>query len=162
MEYKIGNLAKITLLEKSCVYFKEVVIGEEVHKEILMGKEKGYSDVTIIENLINKMKIKIKKVEDDKLLEKAGEYNLEGGEMESVALYWQEKTDYLASDDDNVRKKRAILNINIIGTPSIILNLYKKDLIEKDKFLSSVLELKKIGWFSSSIIDKLLLEVKEK
>ncbi len=155
------HLAKITLLEKSCEYFKKIVIGEEVYKEILEGKEKGYPDVEIIEKAIKNMGIDVKKVKDIKLLEKAKNYNLQGGEMESVALYWQEKADYLASDDDNVRKKAAVLNIKLIGTPSIILNLYKYKIIGRDKFVSGVLELKKIGWFNNSVIDKLILETRK-
>ena len=56
--------------------------------------------------------------------------------------------------------KSTILNIKMIGTPSIILKLYKEKIIEKDKTINSLNELKKIGWFSNAIIDKILMEVK--
>ena len=154
------HLAKITILEKSREYFGKVSIAEKVYREILAGKERGFSDVNIVEDLINKNKIKVQKVIKNNLLEKAKEYNLQGGEGESVALYWQEEADYLASDDDNVRKKNTILNLNIIGTPAILLYLYQNKLIEKEKFMTSVSELKKIGWFSNAVIDKLAMEIK--
>jgi len=156
----IIHLAKITLLEKSCDYFEDVVIPEKVYEEVLEGKEKGYSEVSIIETLITNKKISIKKVGEETILKKANEFNIQKGEAEAVALYWQEKAELLATDDDNVRKKSTILNIKMIGTPSIILKLYKEKIIEKDKTINSLNELKKIGWFSNAIIDKILMEVK--
>ena len=154
------HLAKITLLEKSCDYFKNVAIPEKVYEEVLAGKEKGYSEVSIIETLIINKKISMKKVGEETLLKKANEFNIHKGEAEAVALYWQNKADFLAIDDDNVRKKSTILNIRTIGTPSIILKLYKEKIIEKDKTINSLNELKKIVWFSNAIIDKILMEIK--
>ncbi len=152
------HLAKITLLEKSFDYFKEVIMPPEIHKEILKGKEKGYEGANIIENLIYTKKIKIKEISEPKLLQKAKDYNIQRGEAAAVALYWQEKADYLATDDDNVRKKTSILNITIVGTPAIITKLYKKNKIDKEKYLDAINELKKIGWFSNQVFDKMKTE----
>ncbi|MEM5802279.1 MAG: hypothetical protein QXQ18_02765 [Candidatus Aenigmatarchaeota archaeon] len=152
------HLAKITLLEKSCEHFKNVVIPEMVYKEILLGKEKGYPEVKIVEELIKEKKITVKRVKNKRVIEKILEFNIQRGEAEAVALYWEEKADYLATDDDNVRKKSVLLNINVIGTPAIILKLYRGKLIEKEKFEESLRELRKIGWFSDAVIDKILME----
>jgi predicted nucleic acid-binding protein len=152
------HLAKITLLEKSCEYFKNVVIPKLVYDEILLGKEKGYPDVNVIVDLVETKKIVVKQVKNKSLIKKAVEFNIQRGEAEAVALYWQEKADYLATDDDNVRKKSVLLNIKIIGTPAIILKLYKERLIKKEEFEESLAELKKIGWFSNAVIDKILME----
>ncbi len=149
------HLAKITLLEKSCEYFVEVIIPNIIYEEIMRGKQKGFEDANIIEDLIAKNKIMLKKINDRKLLEKAKQYNIQRGEAEALALYWQEKADLLATDDDNVRKKATILNLKIIGTPSIITKLYKTNNITKEKYLNSVNELRKIGWFSNQMIDKM-------
>jgi predicted nucleic acid-binding protein len=92
------------------------------------------------------------------LLEKANEYNIQKGEAEAVALYWQENANHLATDDDNVRKKQTILNLTIIETPAIIMKLYKEQKITKEKYLNSTNELKKIGWFSNQVIDKMKME----
>lgn len=156
----IIHLSKITLLENSCGYFRNVIIPERVYKEVIRGEERGYIDVKITKNLINKKKVIIKKIKNKKLLEKAYEFNIQDGEAECVALYWQEKADYLATDDDNVRNKSLILNINVIGTPVIILKLYKEKIINKEKAILSIKELRKIGWFSNAIIDKILMEIK--
>ena len=152
------HLAKLSLLEKSCDYFKKVAIPNRVYKEILLGEEKGYPDVKVIKELINRKKVIVKKVKHKNLIRKANEFNIQCGEAEAVALYWEEKADYLATDDDNVRNKRVLLNLRIIGTPAIVLKLYKESVIDEEKFKESMAELRKIGWFSDAVIDKVLME----
>jgi len=152
------HLAKMTLLESSCKYFKDVMIPDLVYEEVIAGKEKGFLEVSVIESLINSKMIRVKKVKNENYLKKANEFNIQRGEAESLSLYWQEKANYLAIDDDNVRRKSSLLNLRIIGTPVIILILYRKRLIDKDKFRSSLHELKRIGWFSNAVIDKIMEE----
>jgi len=152
------HLAKITLLENSCGYFKNVIIPEMIYDEILVGKEKGYLNAKIVIDFIEKKKITVKQVRNETLIKKAEEFNIQKGEAEAVALYWQEKADYLATDEDNVRKKSVLLDIKVIGTPAIILKLYKENFIEKEKFNESLAELRKIGWFSDTVIDKVKME----
>jgi predicted nucleic acid-binding protein len=151
------HLAKITLLEKSCDYFRNVIIPQMVYDEAV-GAGAGRLDAKIISSLIEKKKINVKKIKNNKLIKQANQYNIQGGEAEALALYWEENADFLATDDDNVRKKKIILNINMIGTPAIILKLYKENMIDKKKLEGSVTELRKIGWFSNSVLDKILLE----
>ena len=153
----IIHLAKITLLEKSCDYFENVVITELVYEEVVVNGKK-HPETTIIKELVEKKKIKVKKISKKRLINKANQYNIQRGEAESVALYWQEKADLLATDDDNVRKKRLLLNLNLIGTPSIIFKLYNEGVIDKEKFNESVSKLREMGWFSSAVIDKVLME----
>ncbi len=154
------HLAKLSILEKSCVYFKKVLIPQAVHQEILEGKEKSLSDAPIILGLVKNKKIIIKKVKDNNLIKKANQFNIQRGEAEAVALYWQEKANIIATDDDNVRKKKILLDINVIGTPVIILKLLKEKIIDENKAEQCISELRKIGWFSSAVLDKMLMEVK--
>lgn len=154
----IIHLAKLSILEKSCKYFKEVMISELVYIEIMKGKD--YPETAIVSELIKNNKIIIKKINDQNLIKKANEFNIQGGEAEVVALYWQEKADFIATDDENVRKKKVILDIKIIGTPAIIVGLYKKRLIDKSKIEQCISELKKIGWFTNTVLDKMQMEVK--
>ncbi len=153
------HLAKLTLLKGSCECFKPVVIPEAVQAEIRAGREKGYPDAQLVEELIRARALKVQRVKDRQFLKRAAEFNLQGGEAEAVALYWQEGADYLASDDDNVRKKSLLLNINLVGTPAIILKLFKDKIISKDKCVQSIAALRKIGWFSNAAIDQLLREI---
>ena len=153
------HLAKITLLEKTCELFRQVAIPQEVQREVLAGKAKGYGDAELIEELLKARKLAVRRVRLRELLKRAGAFNLQRGEAEVAALYWQEQADYVASDDDNVRKKAVLLNIRCVGTPAIILRLYNAKLIDRAKVTESLTELRKIGWFSSAIIDTIAMEV---
>lgn len=154
------HLAKTTLLEKSCGFFGHVIIPEEVFEEaVTAGLEQGYPDASLIQMLVSGGQIGVKPVTEKGLLERAYQCNIQGGEAGAVALYWQEKADRLASDDDNVRKKGGALDINLIGTPAILLALYRKKLITRQKALEAVKTLKKIGWFSTAVLDMVILEV---
>ena len=116
------HLAKLSILEKSCDYFKNIIIPNLVYEEI--NKYEDYPDANIINSLIKSKKISIKNIKNINLIKKANEFNIQYGEAEALALYWQENADLLATDDDNVRKKKELLNIKLIGTPVIILILY--------------------------------------
>lgn len=150
------HLAKIDLLEDSCDYFTNILIPNEVKEEVLKGST---PDKTIIESLIANKKIVVKHIKNKNLIKKANEFNIYRGEAEALALYWELKADLLATDDDNVRKKREILRLQLIGTPAIILKLYKDKKIDKNKTKEAIKKLRHIGWFSSTIFDKMIMEV---
>src|SRR3989338_564550 len=150
------HLAKLSLLEKSCDYFRKVIVPSLVFNEV--NKEE-YPDAKIIKGLVKIKRIVIKEVRNKGLIKKANEFNIQHGEAEALALYWQEKADLLATDDDNVRKKKDILDIKVIGTPAILLQLYNKRFINKEKALASIEGLRDIGWFSSALIDAMIMEV---
>jgi predicted nucleic acid-binding protein len=151
------HLAKLTILEKVCDH-KKVVIPGLVYKELLEGKNKGHLDVPITIDLIERHKIVVKKVEQTRV-RRLAQFNIKGGEAEAIALYVQEKATALITDDDNVRKKSALLGVTVIGTPAYIIFLHKNRIITKEKVVSCIIELKKIGWFSQQVIDHLHQEV---
>ena len=154
------HLAKIALLEESCEYFKDVIIPPLVFKEVTRSKDK-HPDAQLIEEFVKKGEINVREIKKKEYIRKARALNIQKGEAEAVALYWQEKANALATDDDNVRKKKELLRIKLIGTPSIIITLYRKCKIKKEKTIKSIKQLKKIGWFSSAIIDSMLMEVEK-
>lgn len=154
------HLAKLSILEKSCDYFKNVIIPNLVYEEI--NKYKDYPDANIINSLIKSKRISVKNIKNINLIKKANEFNIQHGEAEALALYWQENADLLATDDDNIRKKKELLNIKLIGTPAIILILYNKKIIDKDKASLSIETLRDIGWFSNALLDSIIMEVNQK
>lgn len=156
------HLAKITLLEKSCDHFGTVMIPEAVFLEsVKTGKTRGFEDAILIESIIKKGKITVKKIGKKEQLKKISQYNIFGGEAEAIALYWQENADLLACDDDNVRKKKGLLDLRLAGTPSIILDLYMAKKIDREKAMLAVSGLRKIGWFSNEVMDKIMMEVEQ-
>ncbi|HIH09048.1 MAG TPA: hypothetical protein HA254_00080 [Candidatus Diapherotrites archaeon] len=156
------HLAKITLLETACAYFGRVEIPEKVFSEtVTVGKEKGHEDAIIIENAIKSGAIKVRKVKKPELVKKANDFSIYGGEAEALALYWLEEADLLATDDDNVRRKKELLDLKLIGTPAIILKLFNSKKIDSKKAKQSAAKLRKIGWFSSDVTDRILNEVEK-
>lgn len=149
------HLAKATLLEASCSYLGQVVIPQKVHDEVFKGR---YPDSIIIREVLIKGKIVVKLVQHKQNLARAKQFNLQGGEAEAVALAWELQADFLATDDDNVRKKKEILQLSVIGTPTIMLRLYQSKKISYEKLLSALQTLRKGGWFSSTVWDKIQME----
>jgi len=97
------HLAKTTTLEESCNYFQEVIIPEKVKQEVI---KEEHPETTIIKELISNNKIKVKTINNKDYYKRANELNIFRGEAEVVALAWEMSADAIATDDDNVRKKR--------------------------------------------------------
>ena len=81
--------------------------------------------------------------------------------MDSVTLYFQEKADLIASNDDKVRRLQPILNLNLVSSPEIVLVMARRNAIPKDKALDCLWQLKRIGWFSPDVIDIIAEEVRK-
>lgn len=73
------HLAKLSILEKSCDYFKKVLIPKLVYQEIIEGKKKGFSDIQVILNSIKNKKLTIKNIEDTNLIKRANQFNIQRG-----------------------------------------------------------------------------------
>ncbi len=152
------HLAKMTLLETSCTAFGNVAIPEQVMEEVT---KEGYPDAQLIAALIRKEKILVRAVRKNQFLQKAYACNIQRAEAAAVALSWELEADFLATDDDNVRKKSDLLKLNVIGTPAILLKLYKEKRITRIKVEDAIKKLKEIGWFANTIWDKIKLEVEK-
>ena len=156
------HLALTAVLREACIMFGRVIISPAVHDEVVeKGIEKGRSDVYVIKELESEKYIHVVSVVDRQLMGELRKYGLGGGELESVTLYFQEKADLIASNDDKVRRLRLILNLNLISSPEIVFMMAKNEVISKDKAIDCLLELKKIGWFSPNVIDIIVEEVRK-
>ena len=154
------HLAKTSLLENACAFFGKILIPLSVLHEIRQGALNHIEDVAVIERAIKERAISVKSVKDKALLRRANEFNIKGGEAEAVALYWQERAAWLATDDDNVRKKKNALALNVIGTPAIMIRLWRDGSITKERYLAAVKKLRESGWFSSIVYDVMLMEAR--
>ena len=151
------HLAKMQILSDSCKYFGNIMIPDKVYEETVgIGKKKGHPDALIIENAIKGELIKVKKIRNHKKVEDLIIFGLHHGEAEAVVLYFQEQAQFLATDDDTCRRNRIILGINIIGSPAIVLTLFRNNLITRMKALDCVCALETIGWFD----EKVMIEMK--
>jgi predicted nucleic acid-binding protein len=140
--------------------FGQVIIPNTVHKEVVeIGRKAGHADAFLIEKLEYERYIQVVAVHETKLMNELEKYGLRGGELEVVTLYFREKADLIASNDDKVRKLRLILNLNLVSSPEIVFMLVKNGDISKSKAVECLLEFKKIGWFSNHVIDSIIAEV---
>jgi len=153
------HLAKTSLLDAAVDYFEQVSIPSGVHEEtVVAGKKHDYPDAEVIAELIDTGRIEVASDIESSLVERANRYNIQGGEAEAVALYWQRDAELLATDDDNVRRKRTVLELDLIGTPAILLELSETAHIDASKATATIDELRSIGWFSTALLDTVELE----
>jgi len=156
------HLAAISVLHEACVMFGKVIISPAVHREVVeKGIERSRPDAYVVKKLEDSKHIGVVTVVRRKLMTELAKYGLKGGELESVALYFQEKADLIASNDDKVRGLQLILNLDLISSPEIVLVMARGKVISKEKALESLLQLKRIGWFSPSVIDMIAEEVRK-
>ena len=151
------HLSKITLL-RSLVENIEVVIPRKVFKESVKDSLGRYNDALITDALLREGKIVVLDVNADRIKE-IERFGITGGEAEAVALYLDGKYDAIVSDDDVVRENRALLNLRVIGTPTIVRWMFENGLIDKKKAIEGLEELKKIGWFERGLLDRIIAEV---
>lgn len=154
------HLAKMAILADSCRHFGNVLIPVKVYEEaVLKGQEKGHPDALVIERTIKEDLIKIKEVVDKKKVDNLRLFGLHLGEAEAVALYFQDGARYLATDDDTCRKNRILLGINIIGSPAIVISLFKKGRLTKRKTIDCISALETIGWFDINVIQEMRRQI---
>jgi predicted nucleic acid-binding protein len=156
------HLAATSVLQGACEMFGKIIISPAVHEEVVeRGIEIGRPDAYVVKKLEDSKHIGVVTVARRKLMTELARYGLKGGELESVALYFQEKADLIASNDDKVRGLQLILSLNLISSPEIILVMARGKVISKEKALESLLQLKRIGWFSPNVIDMIVEEVRK-
>lgn len=157
------HLAKMQILTDSCRHFGNVLIPKKVYEEtVINGMNKGHPDSLIIEQTVANNLIKIKGVKNKKKVDDLRIFGLHLGEAEAIALYFQEKAQLLATDDDTCRKNRIILGINIIGSPAIVIMLFRNSLITRNKALDCISSLETIGWFDIEVINEMKQQIEKR
>jgi len=155
------HLLKTGLLEASCTLYRRVMLPAQVYEEVMRGGDRYPVEVSQFTTAVTKGLLVVKRIKNARFLHQAHQYNISGGEAEAVALYWEEHADLLATDDDNVRKKRVALGVRLIGTPALVVSLLRKRKIDKGRYVSAVKTLKQTGWFSSTVYDAMRREVQD-
>ena len=157
------HLAKMQILTDSCRHFGNVLIPPKVYEEtVINGKKKDHPDAVIIEQAVTSEMIKIKEIEDKKKVDNLRIFGLHLGEAEAVALYFQERAQFLATDDDTCRRNRILLGIKIIGSPAIVIMLFRNSLITRSKALDCVSALESIGWFDTEVIHEMKRQIEKR
>ena len=160
-----GDACSIILLAKSSILEefakrRNIIIPPEVYHEIMAGKEKSSFDALLTEKLIKEEKITIKKISNPQIAEKLSkDFGLGKGESEAITLALTTPNRIILTDNRQGRKTAKIHGLTLIGSVEVVVALYKLKHIPKEKALSSLEMLKKIGWFEDSLIERAKEEV---
>ena len=113
-----------------------------------------------MERLKEEKKIDIKNVLNKELIQKlAHDIGLGAGEAESIAAALESKSKTILTDNKQGRKAAKIYGLNLLGSIEIIIALYKKQKISKEKALTALKILKEKGWFQNYLIEEAKKEV---
>lgn len=150
-------LAKIGKLHFLNELFAEVLIPEEVHNEVVVvGKEKGYLDASIIEELIKDGLIIVKSADITKLKN----VPIEQGEKAAISLALDQKIEDILIDEARIRRLARVLGLRPRGTLWVLSKLYDEGLLSKEDLKESVFGLVQKGYrIREDILVELLKEV---
>lgn len=143
-------LAKATILEK-LTEKNQLIMPKKVYTEVIKGKEKALFDAFLTEKLVEKNKLKVEKV-DKKSYKKIWKlFGLWAGEAEVLALAIK-KNVAIVSDDKKCINAAKALNIACITSLDIVVALFKKKQINKQKTIKSLETLEEYGWYKGDVI----------
>lgn len=151
-------LAKASVLEKTTEKFK-LETTEEVCNEVMKGKTKMFQDALLFERLHSEKKFSIINVDLGLKNKIKKDFNMGAGEASIIAEGIQNKQ-IIVTDNRQGRKAAQINDLQLVGSIEIIVNLYQKKSINKDKANGALNILKKEGWFEPYLIDKAKEDIK--
>lgn len=151
-------LAKVSVLE-AFIKRNDVITSNVVYEEVVKGKETGRSDSILVERLVDGRNLKVKSPNNSIKSNIQKLFNLKGGELEIVSLAYKTKNTIL-SDDKKCLNTAKALGINFITSLDVIVTLFKKKAINKEKALKCIEELEEYGWYAKDLIKTYREEIK--
>ena len=154
-------LAKASVLEAAARTYS-ITLPRSVYKEVMAGKEKKLPDSLLTERLIQ---IKLLSIADGNYQELREnlkkDFGMGNGEAESITLAMKGGFDAVATDNKQGRKAALVNALDLVGSPEIIMALFKLKKITSEKTIHALKLLKKEGWFNELLIERLLEEVEK-
>lgn len=146
----LAKLGRLALLKD---FFREVIIPEEVKREVVdQGKEQNSIDAFVVEEAIKEGWIKIKKVQIREDIEALG---IDKGEAEAIILAVELSSDDILVDQTHARLAATIFGLKPKGTIYVLLRALKEDLFDYDDYLKLLEDLVRSGFRMS---DEVYLE----
>ncbi len=146
-------LAKINKLNFLDRY--EVIMPHQIYAEIKLGKEKQKLDYILVDRLIEKGKIKIKKVKELDTFP----FNIGKGEKEAISLALKEKIKTILLDDKKARLCAKLKGLKVKGTLAVVIQQYKDKKINKEDLKKLIFELLMKGF---RIKEEMIIELLSK
>ena len=86
-------------------------------------------------------------------------FNIKGGELEVISLAYKTKS-LILTDDKKCINIAKTLNLDFANSLNVIISLYKKKQITKQKALWSIERLEDFGWYNKDLIKNSKEELK--
>ncbi len=145
-------LAKIDLLDLFITDVRgSVIIPEKVRSEAVTADKE---EVQSIVRLLQEKKISVVKVKNASLRKKLmGDFSIEAGEAESLALALEHKNPIVATDDRNAIRACKMLKLEFITAVTVLVRAVEKGMIDKDEGLVKLQKLQAVGRYRMTIIE---------
>ncbi len=145
-------LAKASVLERAAETYK-LRITNAVYEEVMAGKEKMFTDALLLDRLEKEQKIKRVDFNTQKMKKIMQDFNMEQGEA-SVIAKGIEENEIVGTDNRQGRKAAKVYGLSLTGSINLVVALYKKRKITKEKAIEALKILQEQGWFSSYLIEQ--------
>lgn len=150
----LSKLNKVSLLKE---IYPKVEISEGVYEEVVVkGLEKNLSDALIIKDYIDKVYIKVCKLnplyaETSQKISKI--YGIASAEAETIALALQYSSKEVVIDERSAREAAIAFNIKPLGSLRILLLAYEKNLFNENMLKEVVHNMMSTNYrFSPSVL----------
>ncbi len=151
-------LAKIKCLELFMTIAPTIEIPEQVQQEALF-EESSY-DALLIKKLISEEKIKVTKVDKNKVNAIMVQFRLDEGEAAAYVLFNHQRHQAILTDDGELIKLCKLQGISFLCAMAIIIRMYEQRKLSKETTLNKLKELHGIGRYSKIIYEYFINEVK--
>ncbi len=151
-------LAKVRCLEAFIKIAPTIEIPSQVKKEALFDQGSYYA--RLIEKLIRDNKIKVTPVNKAKLTKIISQFRLDEGEAATYTMFNSKKHKAVLTDDGELIKLCKLEKIPFICAMAIVIRLYEKNELSKEKTLNILEDLHKIGRYSKELYEYYKTEVK--
>jgi len=138
-------LAKIKRTRILPRLFQEILVANRVYEEtVVRGRELGYEDANLIDELVQTGFIRVKKVRPERGF-LAG-FPIDEGEKRTIQLALNEKISTVIADERKARIAAEIFALKPLGTIGVLLLAVKQGIITRKQVKEDVLKLVRKGY----------------
>lgn len=145
-------LAKSNILRPFAKNHKLIIPTKVYNETVEKGKEKGREDAYLVEKLTKEDKILVKKAKENEKENIKDLFGITKGENSVIALAVEKNPDLVLMDDEKGIKACKTIGIDFSISADIIVGLFEKGRINKNKAMKALEKLEKYGWFEAKII----------
>jgi len=151
-------LAKVGCLDAFIEISPIIEIPSQVKKEALFDKDSYYA--RLIQKFIEGKKIRVVPIEGKKIKNIMLQFRLDEGEAAAYAMFDIKKHKAILTDDGELIKLCKLEKIPFICAMAIVIRLFEKKKLSKEKTINKLEELHKIGRYSEELYEYFKGEVK--